>query len=139
MTTIIWDGKTLVGDKQATYGTTAVLVTKVFKVCRNKQTFLFGCSGDSDQCKAYSDWAHALCDKPEFTDLQIICINQQKEIFVTNQRLLWSKINKPYWAIGSGCDYAIAAMACGKTAEVAMAIATSLDIYTGLGFDKVTL
>lgn len=41
------------------------------------------------------------------------------------------------WAVGSGCDYALGAMKFGATAKEAIAIASELDVNTGLGIDTV--
>jgi ATP-dependent protease HslVU (ClpYQ) peptidase subunit len=48
-------------------------------------------------------------------------------------------ILSPQTAIGTGRDYALAAMHCGSTAAEAVAIAALFDPGTGGGVDTVTL
>ena len=45
------------------------------------------------------------------------------------------EVNMPFWAIGCGAEYAMGAMAAGKTADEAVKIACRFDINCGLGVD----
>jgi ATP-dependent protease HslVU (ClpYQ) peptidase subunit len=44
-----------------------------------------------------------------------------------------------FWAFGSGRDFAIAAMACGKSAREAVEIACQFDTGCGLGVDVMQI
>lgn len=44
-------------------------------------------------------------------------------------------MDMPFWAAGSGADYAMGAMAAGKDAKEAVEIACRFDINCGLGVD----
>ena len=50
--------------------------------------------------------------------------------FFDNNKLKADPVDVPF-AIGSGCEYAIAAMRLGKTAKEAVNLAKKCDIYTG--------
>lgn len=51
----------------------------------------------------------------------------------------WAKISAPFYALGSGADFAFAAMACGCGAADAVKIAARFDIKTGAAIDIVRL
>lgn len=44
---------------------------------------------------------------------------------------VWTKINRPYHAIGSGRDFALAAMRLGKSPREAVELSAEFDVYTG--------
>lgn len=55
------------------------------------------------------------------------------------KRVVLTPILESYFSIGSGADYARAAMALGKTAAEAVAVAARFDLYTGFGVDTLRL
>lgn len=140
MTTIAWDGHTLAGDRQSTWGGTATKTRKIFRAEHTDgRKMIYGCAGLSHECQAYTRWINGEIEKPDFTDLSILSIDQKGRIWHTNQTLLWVRIMARQWAIGCGCDYALGAMAAGKTATEAVRIASKLDVHTGLGVDTLRL
>ena len=54
-------------------------------------------------------------------------------IYHANSVATWNEVRESYFSIGSGMQYALAAMEAGKTPSQAIKIATKYDIYTGLG------
>jgi hypothetical protein len=140
MTTIAWDGKYLVGDRQSTWGGTPTKTKKIFKALhKDGHKFIYGCAGMTGECQAFTQWANGCIEKPVFTDIQILAIDDAGAIWHANQSMLWTRLNVKFWAIGSGCDYALAAMACGKSARAAVKIAMIFDVNTGLGMDSMTI
>lgn len=142
MSTIVWDGKTLAADRQTTWGTTATLTRKAFKVTRNGNTFLFGCAGLARDADAYVQWALGEVDvKPDFSDFTVMCIDSDRRIWIAQQAFMWTEVvpvGNRFWAIGSGCDYALGALYQGASAKRAVEIASKLDTNTGFGVDTVT-
>lgn len=47
----------------------------------------------------------------------------------------WMKMGRKYHSVGSGRDFALAAMALGKTAHEAVELASTFDVYTGGSVD----
>jgi len=140
VTTIAWDGTTLAGDRQSTFGSTPrPSARKVFKVTHPEHgTVLFGSSGLSGECQAFAHWVLNGGDKPEFKELWVIAVDQKRQVWLCDCRLMWEIVKSPFWAAGSGADYALGALAAGKSAVEATKIASTLDISTGNGFDWVT-
>ena len=142
MTTIAWDGKTLAGDKQTTHDGTPTPTRKVFRFMRRDdgQLVLCGCAGDTSDCQAYVRWARGITKKePAFSDLLVMLIDRRGRVWCATEKMNWYRVGARQWAIGSGADYALAAMMCGKSAREAVRIASRLDTSTGLGVDVVTL
>lgn len=137
MTTAAFDGTTLAADRQTTSGGTPTRTRKAFKVVRDGQVFLYACGGNTAQCQAYTRWVNGECEKPTFTDLGIIVIDQRRRIWVAEHDLIWELKGTKQWALGSGADYALGAMLAGATAVEAVRIASKLNVSTGLGVDWV--
>lgn len=137
MTTIAWDGVVLAADRRTVWGNTPTEAEKVFKVTRNGATFLFGCAGLARDAYAYQRWAFGEIDRPEFTEFTVMCIDEQRRIWTATEKMMWVQVRKSMWAVGSGCDYALGAMAARKSAREAIVIASGLDINTGGGVDWV--
>lgn len=138
MTTIAWDGQTLAGDKQATSHGTPSVCTKVFKVERDGVVCLYGTSGRADECTAFRRWVLGEADRPSLSDeFSVMSIDQKGRIWMAHGQMYWYEIGRQTWAIGSGADYALGAMACGAGAEKAVLVASDLDAFTGFGVDTV--
>lgn len=139
MTTIVWDGRQMVGDRQSTWGTTPTLTRKVFSVSHPEHgSWVFGSCGRTYDCQAFARWAHGEKTEPKFHDLVVLAVNEKHEVWMFDEKGNWAKIGVQQWAIGSGADYALGAMAYGATAWEAVQIAAKLDVNTGVGgFDIV--
>jgi ATP-dependent protease HslVU (ClpYQ) peptidase subunit len=139
MTTIAWDGRTLAADKQSTWGGTPTRTRKIFRAKHpDGRVMIYGCAGLTHECQAYTRWIDGEIEKPDFTDISILSIDQKGRIWYANQSMLWARIITKRWAIGSGCDYALGAMAAGKSAADAIRIASKLDVNIGLGVDTLS-
>jgi ATP-dependent protease HslVU (ClpYQ) peptidase subunit len=140
MTTIAFDGHTLAADRQSTWGGTATKTRKIFRATHaDGRRMIYGCAGLTHECQAYTRWIDGKIERPEFTDLSILSIDQKGRIWHANQTMLWVRIMTKQWAIGSGCDYALGAMAAGKSAAEAVRIASKLDVGTGFGVDVLEI
>jgi ATP-dependent protease HslVU (ClpYQ) peptidase subunit len=138
MTTIAWDGHTLAADRQSTWGGTATKTRKIFRaVHEDGREVIYGCAGLTHECTAFTRWINGEIAEPAFTDISVMCIDRSGRLWHTNHSMNWTQIKVKFWAIGSGCDYALGAMAAGKTAAEAIKIASKLDVTTGLGVDTL--
>lgn len=140
MTTIAWDGKTLAGDRQRACGNTPVPTTKVFRATKRNDPCMvaYGCAGDSNDCIAFQEWVRG-GEKPAFKSLAVLAVDEAGHPWYMDEGAKWWPIGRPVWAVGSGADYAIGAMAAGKSAREAVEIATEWDVHTGLGVDVLEL
>ena len=139
MTTIAWDGKTLAGDRQSTYGNTPTRTKKVFRHFNpNHGTVLLGFCGLTSEANEFIRWVRGERETaPVLKDIGIIAIDEKYHIWVSDQTLNWAKVGFKVWACGLGSDYALGAMLAGKSAKEAIQIAMRLDNLTGLGVDCV--
>jgi len=141
MTTIAWDGKTLAGDRRANAGGLPYSVTKVFRLSDGR---LFAGSGTADCIEAVRDWLEGNeKQRPSFTkdeDFAILVISKENGKLVCDRyelKCFPMRIEEKFHAVGSGRDYAIAAMDFGKSAREAVEFASKYDIYTGNGIDVI--
>jgi ATP-dependent protease HslVU (ClpYQ) peptidase subunit len=138
LTTIAWDGKTLAGDKQTTIGDTPVPTTKVFRLGTKNKRVLVGACGNKADCQAFVTWVkNGFGGQPEFTDFTGMVIDLNGNISLYDENPNTATFSRDKWAIGSGANFALGAMAHGATAAESVAIASELDIYSGLGIDTV--
>lgn len=129
----------MAADKQATNNNCRMTVTKIKRL---KDGSIAGISGNLDVgllVLAYIEGG----EKPvwlEKDDFPVI-------IFVKPDRTIWGiekylnafQIEEKRAACGSGRDFALAAMACGKTAQEAVELASQFDCSTGMGIDTLML
>jgi ATP-dependent protease HslVU (ClpYQ) peptidase subunit len=140
MTTIAWDGRTLAADRQTTWGGTPTRTRKIFRaINEDGREVIYGCAGLTHECSAYTRWIRGEIAAPAFTDISVLSIDRKGRIWHTNQSMHWIQIKVKYWAIGAGCDYALGAMAAGKSAIEAVKIESKFDVHTGLGVDVLEL
>lgn len=138
MTTIAFDGETMSGDKQTTWGGTPVKTRKVHKIlASNGAWYLLGCSGNSYECKAYENWLRGLIPEPELEDVDVMVIDASRRIWVSDESKLWLPVSRKQWALGCGANYALGAMAMGANSRQAVKVAIGLDVNSGLGIDTV--
>lgn len=143
MTVIAWDGKTLAADKQSSYGSLPAITTKVFRI----RNHLVAGSGDTariiEMRKWFEDGADPAklpafqTDEAKFVDLMVV--DPAGGLMVYSNGPLPSFIQNQFWATGSGRDFAIAAMHCGKTAREAVEIASLFCTGCGQGVDSLEL
>ena len=142
MSVIAWDGRTLAADKRASLGSLYRTTRKLFAA----RGCLVAYSGNADQGEEMLAWWRAGADPTTFPASQrdrddysgILVIEPSLRI------LKWERTPYPLtfeddqFAIGSGRDFALAAMHCGKTAAEAVAVACHFDSGCGNGIDTLT-
>lgn len=136
MTTIAWDGQVLAADKQAE---SAGLKFRTTKIGRLKDGRLYGFAGEADYCREVVLWLEGGA-KPEQKDKDdwwtVLVIGEKIERF--ERRLVPIEVEEKTHALGSGRDYAMAAMYLGKSAEEAVLVAHRFDPATGSEVDTLT-
>lgn len=150
MTTIAWDGKTLAADRRMTWGNTISQTNKLFRVTGNIFTdALIGISGEGDHYPTIQHWFNVLnCDTTKYPESQtdktrdvgctILMITQDLKIWTFGLSPHPMRVEDSQWAIGSGMDFAIAAMYCGQDACSAVRVASIFDKNSGNGVDKLS-
>lgn len=134
MTTIAWDGVSLAADSLHAVGNWAYSGDdKIYQLRRSDEDCLFAGAGTSDLVEQVFFWLSGVVserpivgDKDDFRGLLITPTGA----YGLEERLTPFSVPAPY-AIGSGRDFALAAMALGKTAKEAVELACKLDLYTG--------
>ncbi len=143
MTCIAWDGKTLAADKRACFGGTINTVTKIRRIGQ----VLVGGSGETSFIGAMFDWIEKGRVHKDFPDSQrdkddwqpVIVIEADGTPSIYERTPFPVRNENTFLAIGSGRDYARAAMHLGKTAREAVEVAIALDIGCGNGIDTLSL
>lgn len=143
MTIIAWDGKTLAADKRATYGGMICTVTKIFRV----GDLLVGGSGELPFVLAMVEWVRSGRNIDAFPVAQRDKDDWQATLVIEADGTPSLYERTPYpvryehhgVAIGSGREYARAALHLGKTSVEAVEVACALDSSCGNGIDTLEL
>ena len=89
--------------------------------------------GQSEAFAAWIEKGSPVDDKPGFElDLVALVVRPDGQVFYYFDS--WypaGPVFAEYYSVGSGRDYALAAMACGRTAEEAIGVAALFDPWTG--------
>jgi ATP-dependent protease HslVU (ClpYQ) peptidase subunit len=142
MTVIAWDGVSLAADRRSCSGSAVRSLTKIFRV----GDALVGAAGDTDMCCQLIAWFRAGHDPTAFPESQRDRDNWAGLLVVWPDGAVWKYERTPHpiqydpqlFSIGSGRDFALAAMHLGKTAAEAVAVACALDSGCGDGVDILT-
>jgi hypothetical protein len=137
LTTVAWDGKTLAADRRMAGWMDAC---KVFHL---KDGRVLSGAGYMDELAEVAAWLDAGGDdrdKPVVSDDDDTCtdyllIDGDTCYWLTTPFLRPIEVRDGMAAVGSGSRYALGAMAAGKTAAEAVAIAARFDPNTGGGVD----
>lgn len=135
MTTIAWDGKILAGDRQ-----TSMFNGDATKVHRLPNGDLFGACGHLEDAHAVMAWINNGQDddkKPKVEDGFHAIIIRNGKLHAFEKKLVMIPYQRPFFAVGSGRDFAMAAMLLGKTAVDSIVIASQLDVDTGNSVDAL--
>lgn len=144
MTTVAWDGRTLAADRQITYGNTRAAGRKLYD-CGN---YVYAASGSAFEAELIAAWlrngarptSRVRLEDEEGHRCGIVIRKADGLAFVAQGRVVVLVGHRPApIACGSGCDFALAAMAMGESAVQAVRFAERFDVYTGLGVDRWTL
>lgn len=142
MSVVVWDGNYLAADKRASFGSLIRTATKIFRLNNS----LVGYVGDLDAGEELLAWFKDGQDPAKFPLTQRDKDNWVGLLVVKSDRSLLKYERTPYpikiqdrqYAIGSGRDFAYAAMYCGRTAVEAVNIACIFDSTCGNGVDVLS-
>lgn len=145
MTVIAWDGTTLAADKRAALSGYPATVTKISRSLTGE---LIAISGDLDTGRALAEWYVYGADKAAFPDNRdpgggcravLMVVRLDKTIVRYEREPVALLFEDKFSAMGSGRDYALAAMHLGFDARKAVEVASALDTGCGNGIDTLTL
>lgn len=139
MTTIAWDGRTLCADRQLTTSGVRFETTKAHRL---RDGSLFASCGALENNVAVKQWLNGGDDKPAIDkddDFDGVLIRPDGTAWMLNKKLHLIAIESPYFATGSGRDFALLALKLGKTAREAVELACELDIWSGMGITELTV
>ena len=137
VTTIVTDGKVLVGDCQLTSG--GVSLNYQDKIRKINGHLVGGC-GSPDDLALFMAW-YANPGKPPKLgkNFEAVVVNEAGSIFYYSNRLIPQQIHEPFYATGSGSYIALGALEHGATPLEALKIACKRDIHTGVGIAEIKL
>lgn len=145
MTIIAWDGKTLVADKRATSVGNPATTTKIK---RTKDGGLIAMAGDADAGRELVIWYENGANPATFPGNRdndgrcrsvLLIITPDGKTHQLQRTAHIVTFEDTFIAIGSGRDYALAAMYLGFDARKAVEVACALDVDCGNGIDVLTL
>lgn len=142
MTTIAWDGTMLAADRMMTDGSFKATKTKI----RATNIGLLGAAGDARYTSAAMDWLAKedfglpYPNSGEDDDVvNMIHVHLDGKIDVYFNCSVPVRVESVFYALGSGRDFALAAMHLGESALKAIEVASALDVNTGNGFNVFRL
>lgn len=143
MTVIAWDGQTLAADKRASVGNVVRTCTKIFR--HNGE--LFGYAGMAAFGEQLLTWYKNGADPKDYPPSQRDKDDYAELLVIKADGIIQKFERTPYpisyqdktFAIGSGRDFALAAMALGCNATAAVELTCTLDTGCGSGVDTLTL
>lgn len=151
MTTIAVNKYGMAGDQQYSHsggmtfrgGSKIMLVPSDYSIeYYDTPKMIMGICGDADSMAAV--WEYVFDSNrpskiPKFKNSEIIALTADGKITTTLNLHTWLIVKEPFYAVGSGMRYAMAAMDSGKTPLEAVKIASKYDMYTGKGFNEIKL
>lgn len=146
MTVIAWDGKTLAADKQSTSAGLARTVTKLSRSMSadGKTLRLYGISGDPNVGQEIIHWHHNGLDGKDFPSMAkdggtTVIMVDRSGVYLFDKSAFPERIEDEFVAIGSGRDFALAAMYLGCDARDAVEVACHFQDGCGRGIDTEEL
>lgn len=139
MTTITYRDGVMASDSQASMGDTIIGETqKIFKI----RGHLVGFSGTArlvsiarqwmeENLPELNPWPNFLEHEPDGGSIRCWLVTPKGKIFRYEDKAACWGAEAPYVAGGSGCDFALGAMAMGATAVQGIKAAIAHDVYSG--------
>lgn len=132
MTTVAWDGETLAADSQSTTGTVR---GTAHKIAKNNAGFVIAGCGSYAVISAWIAWVLSGLP-PEaqpsgVEDSTVLIVDPKGRARLFADAAVAQPLPRKQWAIGSGSDLALGAMAMGADARTAVKVAAKFDVYTG--------
>lgn len=131
----------MAADRRVTFGNTISSVKKLFCIDND----IVGIAGTVTDQQNFLFWYESLskdpASYPEMHDgsTAIVYSDADKCLYKYEKSPHPIKIEAAFFAIGSGRDFAIAAMHCGKSAYEAAQIACLYDAYCGGWIDQIVI
>ncbi len=150
MTTIAFRDGILAADSAATWDDgVRSRVVKMWEVASKvdpvKGRCLLATAGDLYSALLFKDWLEAGGDPRlhergvgDSVDFEAVIVHKSG-LYSANRFCRITENVEPYWAAGSGCKYALAAMRCGRSAVEAVRVAMDFDPYTAGRINSMTL
>ncbi len=143
MTIVAWDGKTLAADKRTSFGGLHATTTKLHRI----DGMLIGCAGLTAHITEMVAWVKAGREAAQLPTPQrstsdcisMLLIDRDGSVLHYESSAYPILIEGDKWAIGSGRDFAMAAMHLGCDARRAVEVACALDATCGNGIDTLEL
>lgn len=146
MTTIAANKTQIACDLQATHsgGLKFKLKTKILEFYQPliwPTPFYVGLCGDVDSFPDMIDYFSDPTARkpPKGGSGDFLILTDDKKIFTFKNPSKWIAVNQDFYAVGTGMNYAMSAMECGKTPLEAVKIASKFDLYTGMGFKHIDI
>lgn len=149
MTVIAWDGKTLAADKQATDNGVLHQITKIRKITKGKKKgWLIANAGSAASGSLLMDWFETGADPRTFPyEYQkddkfwaaLLAISPTGVVHKYEHLPIPVILEDDMYALGSGKDMAIGAMAMGADAATAVQVVCTYETDCGVGIDVVHL
>ena len=141
MTVVAWDGKTLAADRLSNGGGTCYTMTKVARL----RGHLVGGAGCAADVRSYMRWFDEGAHPADFPavaragNITLLVITPAGKVLSFESGPEPLEMEGDYYAIGSGGDFALAAMHLGHDAVTAVKTANFLSTTCGRGWDTLTL
>lgn len=140
MTTIAANKRAIACDLQVSWngGYKFRTTTKIFGLDANEfvpEPFYIGYAGRVETAHQVIGWLREGGKRPKYEDTDFLILTQKGKLitFRNPNPTAWIEVNEPFFSIGSGCNFAQAAMLLGQSPKEAIAAATKLDPMTGMG------
>lgn len=140
MSTVAWDGKTLAADRQATCGGLKQLTSKIAQM---PDGTILASTGNISAGRILMEWYQngaVFSDYPVATQKEDnlfarLIVVKDRKVFTYETLCYGIPMVDPFFAWGSGRDFAIGAMAKGANAAEAIIVASRFDSDTGMGVE----
>lgn len=144
MTTIAYRAGILAADTQGTRGNSRI---RVRKIQRLDDGSLFAGAGAFPAIVKVHKWANAGMPDDKLPKLALgddgevecLIVRPDGTIVLVDEALTPETLVQEFVAIGTGCEYALGAMACGRTAARAVKIAARFDTNTSEPIETMQL
>ena len=136
MSTIAWDGKALAVDRQGNNSGQRILCDKH----RVSDGVVVAWTGEQERGLLLAEWYFNGADPEDWPDFQTEGKDFTRLIVFSGGKVVEyeslpvaQEVQDNFAAWGSGRDFALGAMALGSDAKGAIGVASTLDLYTGMG------
>lgn len=131
MTVVVATRELMVADTLCCHGNVRSTSHKIHRISHNE---IVGVAGDFSSGLKFVEW-YRTKEPADFSDLSFdALVLNESGLFHYDNNLIPMPIMEPFYAIGSGADFAIAALDLGKSPVDAVKLACKWDISCGLPY-----